>query len=988
MYPAWAWNWTESSCGISRLTNSSLLENICTETPFSGEQIMTKVTQIIVWLFVGPAAMVACFASEQGGIACAADIKTRKAMSLDGTWSFALDSKRVGEKENWPGADKALTDMIQVPGCWQAQGFGTPQKILRHHYEGPAWYKKTIAIPADRNDRALWLKIGGAARFTKAYVNGKLVGSHDGWLAPFKFDITDAVRWGEENVIAIRVDNSTQGPVGCFNYVGNWGGIHRPVALEVTSTTWIEDIFVIPDVDRNQARLQIAVNARNKLAAPHVRLKVQIRPAANETKGDVFRAEKDIDAGDLPREVTTEMTVAMSNVKLWFPESPHLYTAEVTLLADGDVLDVQRVRFGMRKIDWLSAGLKVNNRPYFLRGYGDDNTEVMTGLPPASKEFFLKRLALTKSFGFNDVRFHSHAPFEECFEAADEAGMFIQAELPAGGAEMVLSYKEHLRKELVQVLKAYRNHPSFFSLALGNEFYVERIKDVPGRQRAHDSICELYELAKSLDPTRPILANDGDYTLRPTDIHSGWQSPMIREAWVSGRKLWSSPIVRPYTCHEYGRYRTSLPDIADKDKLTGLVAPSAGYTVLDRWVREHSLTSEYPVILKNSQRLLEVFRKICLERIRLCPDVDGFHYWLMTDFAGGVEGDVWPYGILDQFWQIKQATPESIRRVNSPTVLLLDDENNDRSCSRCIWADEGKSFSIMVSHFGSQPLREGCLSWRLVQGDKVLADGRQTGIAADIGDVKEIAKVFLPNLPLDKGGLMAFIIELQEPNGKYVNSWPVWAFPWMNRRRPTARIARQPSLAGALAMYNFIEPFDAARRPDVLIAMEFDDAVRQYVSNGGNVLLFPRRNSLVGQTTFSLFMLGTASGSGPGTVIEPGGVMDGFPHNGFCDEQFLDLMQTGTGVEMDSLPKDLHPEVWGISSTRDSALAFVLSRLAILFSARFEKGNILVCTFDVPSGLIATRPEAHYLFHLLLDYVASDRLQPRTVLTKKAFLRD
>ena len=154
----------------------------------------------------------------------------------------------------------------------------------------------------------------------------------------------------------------------------------------------------------------------------------------------------------------------MSNVKLWFPETPHLYTAEVSLLRDREIMDSQCVRFGMRTIDWSGGALKVNGRPYFLRGYGDDNVEIFTGLPPASKEFFVKRLTLTKSLGFNDIRFHSNVPFEECFQAADETGIFIQAELPAVYYNQFLPNKELLRKELVRILKSYRNHPSFFSM--------------------------------------------------------------------------------------------------------------------------------------------------------------------------------------------------------------------------------------------------------------------------------------------------------------------------------------------------------------------------------------------------------------------------------------------------------------------------------------------------------------------------------------------
>ena len=440
------------------------------------------------------------------------------------------------------------------------------------------------------------------------------------------------------------MDNAGGGPVGCFNYLGNWGGIYRPVEIEATNTTWIEDVFVIPDVNGSQARLHVTLGAKEKAATSRLKLKVCILPLATDAK-EKFAVEKDLDAAQLPQEVETEVAVAMSNVKLWFPESPHLYAAEVTLLGESGVLDSQRVLFGMRTIDWKSGGLKINGRPYFLRGYGDDNIEVLTGLPPAAKDFFVKRLTLTKSLGFNDVRFHSFSPYEECFQAADEAGMFIQAELPAVYLNQLLPNKELLRKELVRILKSYRNHPSFFSLAMGNEF-------MGGYQirAVRDTVREFYDLAKKLDPTRPMLSNDGEAGLPPTDVYSG-----------------CGPAGRPYICHEYGDYRGSLPDIASMKKFTGLFAPYAGVIAQAKWVEEHSLQGDYPTILKNSQLLLEMFRKNYLENARKNPKVDGYNYWLITDFPGGTEGDVWYYGVLDQFWQPKQATPErSARSIRRP----------------------------------------------------------------------------------------------------------------------------------------------------------------------------------------------------------------------------------------------------------------------------------------------------------------------------------
>ena len=153
--------------------------------------------------------------------------------------------------------------------------------------------------------------------------------------------------------------------------------------------------------------------------------------------------------------------------------------------------------------------------------------------------------------------------------------------------------------------------------------------------------------------------------------------------------------------------------------------------------------------------------------------------------------------------------------------------------------------------------------------------------------------------------------------------------------------------------------------------------------------------SLVGfDSDFPLF--GTpysiSNGNGAGTIIERGGVMDRFPHRGFCEEQFLALMQTGTAFDLDILPNlaDLwgwqlgdtgsatakfRPEVWGIKPTQQAG-AIGLSRQALLFTARLGKGRLLVCTFDVLENLKDKRPEADYLLHVLLEYALSDKFAP------------
>ena len=131
----------------------------------------------------------------------------RAHIDLNGQWQFRLDPGNEGEANQWHSREVSFSDSIQVPGCWQAQGFGERVGILRHQYVGNAWYRRSVTVPAVWRDKKVVLKLGGVIRRATLFVNGRKAGEHDGFSAPFQFDITEAVRVGAENVIALRVAN-------------------------------------------------------------------------------------------------------------------------------------------------------------------------------------------------------------------------------------------------------------------------------------------------------------------------------------------------------------------------------------------------------------------------------------------------------------------------------------------------------------------------------------------------------------------------------------------------------------------------------------------------------------------------------------------------------------------------------------------------------------------------------------------------------------
>jgi hypothetical protein len=433
-------------------------------------------------------------------------------LDLNGVWQFRMDPKDEGAAQQWqqPGAE--YPDKIHVPGNWQAQGFGPAKAWLRHDYQGKAWYRRTVQVPADWAGKRIWLHLGGTSNTANVYVNGKQVGTVEGFQTPYEFDATEAIRPGAENVIACRVDSTGPAPVGMFNFIGRWGGLYRGVYLEARSDPAIDDVFVIPDVKNRTARTQVVLrrHAAGEVWKGELCVRIVLACGGGTVQG---QAAVTFAAGRQESEPAT-VAVAIPNMRPWSPEDPFLYCVEVSLASAGRVLDTVRDRFGMRQFEATSNGaLLLNGRPYFVRGLGDDTFEVLTGTQHPDKQIYVERMKLIKRHGFNGVRFLAHTPIREYFEAADEVGVLVMA-------EGVIYHKPKeviplLKKQVARIAKAYRNHPSWYIWSSGNELF-ECQGPSPDREWM-DYILHAHATFKRLDPTRFFVASDGADVF-PTDI--------------------------------------------------------------------------------------------------------------------------------------------------------------------------------------------------------------------------------------------------------------------------------------------------------------------------------------------------------------------------------------------------------------------------------------------------------------------------------------
>lgn len=889
----------------------------------------------------------------------------RGLLDLNGSWAFRTDPGGAGFAERWFERDVPFPREIQVPGCWQAQGVGEPAGVLRHQYTGTAWYRKSVAIPASWSGRRIQFLAQGILREAVLFVNGERAAEHAGFSRPLLLDVTNLVRPGQQNLIAVAASNpgatvsaspdkqTPEYPTGLLNYIGNWGGIYGKAFLISTSPTWVNSVHIRPDVETSAIRVALEIGNRDSNRAPvEVELSV-LTPDGGESAS--MRQPLSVER----EETAAEVEILIPDGRLWSPDDPFLYTLRVRLHRDGRLIDETTERFGLRQVTTNGTQVLLNGSPLYLRGYGDDNIEVLSGTPPADKNVYLERLKRARSFGFNAVRFHSMTPVPAYFEAADEVGMLVMAELPVAYTQYLLPHKEFLRNELRGVLTLHRNRPSLFSLALGNEFNLKWLETDAERQAFLETVQEFYALAKTIAPDTLILSNDG-YDVRPTDMISTFREIAV-----------DVPTIR----HEFGEYYCSLPNTALIDRFSGVMDP-LWLRERKAWASSHGLQSVYPTYVAHSERLQHIGRKYQIEKVRSDPRVSGYHYWLIVDYPGGTgEGDSWEEGWFDYFWRPKSITPADGLRLNSAVLPMIDLPVE----SRTLRAGEPRAVEVSVSNFGEDAIRDGVLSWRLLEGTRVVAGSELTGFSVERGRVGRIGTIEV-RADSAEPRTLTLEVELHADDQVYRNDWAMWVFPKLQPWPESGvSIAVEERLVPAFRHWPF-GAAQAAGKPSpqgLLVTPELTPAALEHLKAGGRVWCI-REAEASAKNAPGFF---PASGGAKGTMVAEHAALGDFPHRGFCELQFHSVLEKAWPMTLEKVAQRVTP-ILSVIRTTSSFLSKrkELSYGAYLLEVGVGQGRLLLSSLRLTEPLASSRPEAVYLTDRLLRYAAGADFRPTNTL--------
>ena len=366
---------------------------------------------------------------------------------------------------------------------------------------GQGWYRYHLTPDALLKDKRVVLDFGGIMYVGDVYLNGERIGGTDYGYVGFEVDLTGRLRWGEDNVIAVRAD--TREPQNSRWYTG--GGLFRGVKLITTSADQFFTRHPLYITTRENRYVNISAEFTNRGRDRQSSLRVRILDPDGQ---QVYEGTATRRRNTQSRTMEAQMPeIEIPSPQLWDIDSPRLYTVVAQLLReDGTVADEVSERFGIRTVEiGPDYGLRLNGHKVLLQGYANHHTLGALGAanyPRAIK----KRLELMKQFGINHIR-TSHNPYSrEFIELCDECGILVVDELydkwtrqHTGGR---VPFEQLWQYDVPEWVKRDRNSPSVVMWSLGNE--LQQDPNMP----FNDFGVTMYKLQKALlqryDSTRLV----------------------------------------------------------------------------------------------------------------------------------------------------------------------------------------------------------------------------------------------------------------------------------------------------------------------------------------------------------------------------------------------------------------------------------------------------------------------------------------------------
>ncbi len=418
-------------------------------------------------------------------------------------------------------------------------------QVDRKKYDRSFWYRTVFRIPADYSKRNIWLNFKGVNRKADIYLNGKMLGSLDGFMERGAFNISELVKGNAENVLSVLISIPMQplANVGSPNYVSSAGwdwmpyvpglnsGITDNVYLSNTGDVILQDPWIRASLPTNaRADLSIAMELKNNSSIQQTAIvKGLISPGNIEFSQRVNVGAKGQVILKLDKKTFSQLMI--NSPKLWWPNGygdPNLYNCKLSVVVDNEVSDVQNIKFGIKRYSYDTTGnvlhIAINGTPIFIKGGDWGMSEYMLRCRGAQYD---TKVRLHKEMNFNMIRnWIGSTTDEEFYDACDKYGIMVWDEFWLNSNPNLPADINTFNVNAIEKIKRFRNHASIAVWCADNEGWPEPPlsnwlkEDI----RVFDSGDRYYQAnshADDLTGSGPWAARDPRYYFTPYPTGSG-----------------------------------------------------------------------------------------------------------------------------------------------------------------------------------------------------------------------------------------------------------------------------------------------------------------------------------------------------------------------------------------------------------------------------------------------------------------------------------
>lgn len=911
-------------------------------------------------------------------------------IDLSGEWRFAMDRSNSGFDKNW--FNQSLPDRIKLPGILQSQGYGdeistrTPWVLSLYdrnwfereeykaytkagsvrvpflsqpprHYVGVAWYQRDVRIPEDWRGKRVVLVLERPRWQTTVWVDDRRIGSERSLVAPHEYDLGPMTVGGHK--LTIRVDNSTILPYrpdahGVSDSLGmSWNGIAGRIELRATSKVWIDDVQVTTG-GHPTGRKGASLTARIKIKIGNA---TSVAGSGTLTaNGKTFPIRWAIGGGE------TEIEIPFPNARTWDEFNPEIQNLKLKLKGE-NADDSREIKFGFREIKAVGKEFHLNGRRIYFRGTHHGGDFPLTGYPPTDVAYWKKIFQINKDWGINHIRFHSFCPPEAAFDAADELGLYLQPE-PGMWNEISpgTPMERMLYEETDAMIRAYGNHPSFLLFSPSNE-PKGRWKEALDKWIAH------YRVA---DPRRLYTNGTGHTEREVNGLAEGTDylaMQRIGPKMLRGNTAWFGQdygasledVNVPVVSHELGQW-VAYPDFDIIKKFTGYMRPG-NYEIFRNSLAAKGMLARNKDFAYASGRFQLAAYKEEIEANLRTPGMDGFQLLDLHDYLGQGTALV---GLLDAFWEEKgYVTAKEFRRFNNTTVPLA------RLTKRVFTDTDAFDVPVEIANFSEGPIRNASPYWKIVTANgSVRMNGTLRSVNIPIGKNIELGRIsvdpgtlrqnlFYGTVSSDSKAVAAiaayqFKLIIGLAGTEFENSWDFWVYS---------------------------SSFDDKIPNGILVTNSWSEA-KARLAEGGKVLYSPRKPDLDWTSppldwvpVFWNRLMNPAWGRMLGMWIDnKHPALAQFPTENYNGWQWTEIVRGARAINLDNLPRELQPIVQPIDDWNRNY------KLGLVFEAKVGNGKLIAASADLDSDL-NNRIVARQLRRSLLDYMASTKFDPKTVVT-------